>query len=108
MKPAAHLTKDLLLFSRKQESDKQLVDVNTIVTQVEKLIRRILVRISSAKRVWPVIRGLKPDIKGIFVSGYAPENMQQRDLFDVQTEVLFKPVSPKELLKTIRKVLDAT
>jgi CheY-like chemotaxis protein len=62
----------------------------------------------NGKLALEAIRGLKPDIKGIFVSGYAPENMQQRDLFDLHTEVLFKPVSPKELLKTIRKVLDAT
>jgi len=62
----------------------------------------------NGKLALEAIRGLKPDIKGIFVSGYAPENIQQRDLFDLHTEVLFKPVSPKELLKTVRKVLDAT
>ncbi len=61
----------------------------------------------NGKLALDTIRGLRPDIKGIFVSGYAPENIQHRELLDVQTEVLFKPVSPKILLKTIRKILDA-
>ena len=45
-------------------------------------------------------------MKGIFVSGYAPENIEQRELSDLRMEVLFKPVSPKELLRAIRRVLD--
>ena len=54
------------------------------------------------------IHRIKAGVKGIFVSGYAPENIQQKDLFDLHMEVLFKPVSPKELLRTIRKILDGS
>jgi len=39
---AAHLTKDLLIFSRKQESEKKPVDLNEIVSHVEKFMARII------------------------------------------------------------------
>jgi nitrogen-specific signal transduction histidine kinase len=39
---AAHLTKDLLIFSRKQVSEKEPVDLNEIVSIVEKFLMRII------------------------------------------------------------------
>ena len=62
----------------------------------------------NGKTAMDAIREINPDIKGIFISGYAPENIQQKDLLDVKTEVLFKPVSPKDLLHAIRRTLDAS
>ncbi len=39
---AAHLTKDLLIFSRKQISEKKPVDLNDIISKVEKFLVRII------------------------------------------------------------------
>jgi len=39
---AAHLTKELLLFSRKQALDKKKVDLNLVVGQMEKFLRRVI------------------------------------------------------------------
>ncbi len=39
---AVHLTKDLLLFSRKQTSDKRAVDLNQIVARVEKFLIKVI------------------------------------------------------------------
>ncbi|MGD0282751.1 MAG: response regulator [Dissulfurispiraceae bacterium] len=39
---AAHLTKDLLLFSRKQISEKTYVDLNEIIKKMEKFLTRII------------------------------------------------------------------
>ena len=61
----------------------------------------------DGKAALEAIRSMKADIKGLFVSGYAPENIQQREMIDLHMEVLYKPVSPKELLRTIRRILDA-
>lgn len=60
----------------------------------------------DGKKALEAIRRVKDDVKGIFVSGYAPEHIRQKDLFDLHMEVLFKPVSPRELLRVIRKILD--
>ncbi len=84
---------------RKFEENKDTVDL---------LLFDLIMPKMNGKVALDAIRRLKPEIKGIFVSGYAPENIPQRELLDLQTEVLFKPVSPKELLRTIRKILDAS
>jgi len=39
---AAHLTKDLLQFSRKQISEKQPVNLNEIVVQIEKFLKKVI------------------------------------------------------------------
>ncbi len=39
---AAHLTRDLLLFSRKQASERRVVNLNEIVSHVEKFLKRII------------------------------------------------------------------
>jgi two-component system NtrC family sensor kinase len=39
---AAHLTKDLLLFSRKQAIDRKPVDLNMVVEKVEKFLKRVI------------------------------------------------------------------
>ena len=59
------------------------------------------------KKALEIMREIHPRIKGIFISGYAPENMQHKDLTDLHTEVLYKPVAVAELLKTVRKILDS-
>jgi signal transduction histidine kinase/CheY-like chemotaxis protein len=61
----------------------------------------------TGKAAMDAIHAIRPEVPGIFVSGYAPENMQQKDLVDSRAEVLFKPVSPKEMLASVRKILDA-
>jgi PAS domain S-box-containing protein len=61
----------------------------------------------NGKKAMDAIRQEKSGIKGIFISGYAPENIQQKDLLDSRTEMILKPVSPKDLLQTIRRTLDA-
>jgi PAS domain S-box-containing protein len=61
----------------------------------------------TGKAAMDAIHAICPETPGIFISGYAPENMQQKDLLDARAEMLFKPVSPKEMLATVRKILDA-
>jgi len=60
----------------------------------------------NGKQALEAIQRVRPEIKGVFVSGYAPENIRQKDLLDIHMEILYKPVSPKELLRTVRMILD--
>jgi len=59
----------------------------------------------SGKEVFDIIRKMRPDIKTLFPSGYTAyriDNNMSKEGFDF----IMKPVSPKELLKKIREILD--
>ncbi|MBI5076419.1 MAG: response regulator [Nitrospirae bacterium] len=52
------------------------------------------------------IRKINPDIKVIFASGYSPDIVRQKVLLDEDAELIYKPISPFELLRKVREVLD--
>lgn len=75
--------------------------------RIDLLLFDLIMPKMNGKLAMDAIRAIKVDIKGVFVSGYAPENIPQKELSGLGVEVLFKPVSPKNLLKAIRRILDA-
>lgn len=60
----------------------------------------------SGKDAREAIRHQRPDIKVIFLSGYAPETIWERIHLDGDDPLVYKPISPAKLLQTIRQVLD--
>jgi nitrogen-specific signal transduction histidine kinase len=73
---------------------------------IDLLVFDLIMPKMNGKQALEAIQQVQPEVRGIFVSGYAPENVQHKDLLDVHMEVLYKPVSPKELLRTVREILD--
>jgi len=62
----------------------------------------------SGKVVYDIIRRHKPDVKVLWVSGYAADLMQQQGLVPHEMDILFKPLSPNEMLRRVRSALDST
>lgn len=60
----------------------------------------------NGKEAWDRIRKLRPGVRAIFSSGYAPETIQQKVLLSGDIHILAKPLSSKELLRKVRSVLD--
>lgn len=60
----------------------------------------------NGKEAWDKIRKLRPGVRVIFSSGYAPETIQQKVLLSGDVHMLAKPLSSKELLRKVRSVLD--
>jgi len=52
------------------------------------------------------IKKIKPEVKVIFTSGYSNEIIDKKELLEKGMDFLIKPVSPENLLKMIRKILD--
>lgn len=74
--------------------------------KIDLLLFDLIMPNMNGKEAYDEIMKIKPDVKGIFASGYAPDTVRQKTLIDDNMTLLFKPVSPKELLKTVRTVLD--
>jgi two-component system, cell cycle sensor histidine kinase and response regulator CckA len=60
----------------------------------------------NGKEAYDEILKIKPDIKVIFASGYAPDIVRQKVSLENGAHLIYKPVSPFEVLRKVRNVLD--
>jgi PAS domain S-box-containing protein len=60
----------------------------------------------SGKEAYEEIRKVRDDVKILFMSGYSPDLLQHRGIFDNSLEVLTKPIHPLDLVRKVRAVLD--
>lgn len=74
--------------------------------KVQLLLFDLIMPKKSGKEAYDEIRAIKPDIRIIFMSGYAPEIIRHKGLIEDGMTVISKPVSPVDLLKKVRNVLN--
>ncbi len=60
----------------------------------------------SGKEAYDSMINLRPDLKALFSSGYTADRIEKDSMFKEELNFIMKPVSPKDLLKKIREVLD--
>ncbi len=60
----------------------------------------------NGKEAYEEIKRLRPDIRVIFASGYSEEIFSKDGIWDTDANFLFKPVSPSDMIKKVRQVLD--
>ena len=60
----------------------------------------------SGKEVYDKIKQIRPDIKTLFSSGYTADRIDKDSMRKGGFDFIMKPVSPKDLLKKIRELLD--
>jgi nitrogen-specific signal transduction histidine kinase len=74
--------------------------------RVQLLLFDLIMPKMNGKEACDEIRRIKPDIKVIFSSGYAPDMLDQKTLLGEGAAMILKPVSPKAILRKVRSVLD--
>lgn len=60
----------------------------------------------NGKEAYESIKKFSPDVKVIFVSGYPRETLRDKVNIGDDLEIIAKPVSPAQLMKKVREVLD--
>jgi two-component system, cell cycle sensor histidine kinase and response regulator CckA len=60
----------------------------------------------NGKEIIKEIRGMNPEIKAVFISGYTADTIETRGMVEEGVELVTKPFSKDELLRKIRGVLD--
>ncbi len=74
--------------------------------RIQLLLFDLVMPNKNGKEAYEEIKAVKPDIKAIFLSGYARDMITQKALLDDNAAVTQKPISPTLLLKKVREVLD--
>jgi nitrogen-specific signal transduction histidine kinase len=70
------------------------------------LILDVIMPGKNGKEVYTEIRGQRPDIKALFMSGYTANIIHKKGILDSATEFISKPFSPNTFLRKVREVLD--
>jgi two-component system cell cycle sensor histidine kinase/response regulator CckA len=60
----------------------------------------------NGKKMFEEIKRIRPDVKVIFITGYAPDIMHKKGMNDEGVDFITKPFKKNELLRKIREVLD--
>ena len=74
---------------------------------IQLLLTDIIMPRLSGKGLAQEILEEQPEIKVIFMSGYANELLGERGVIEEKTHFISKPFSEAELIRKVREVLDA-
>lgn len=73
---------------------------------IQLIILDMIMPNKDGKEVSEHIRKIQPDIKIVFVSGYTSDIIHANGILEEGADFIQKPVSPRELLRKVRIVLD--
>ena len=73
---------------------------------IQLLLLDVIMPGKNGKEVYDAIRKEKPGIKALFMSGYTANIIHKKGILDEGLDFVLKPVSPTQLLKKIRELLD--
>jgi len=74
--------------------------------KVHLLLLDVIMPKKNGKEAHEEIKRISPDIKALFLSGYTANVLHKRGILDKGFNFIMKPVSPTELLRTVREVLN--
>jgi PAS domain S-box-containing protein len=74
--------------------------------KIQLVILDMLMPKKSGKEAYEKIRELSPDVRALFATGYTMDILTKKELLGENMEFITKPVTPKDLLKRVREVLD--
>jgi two-component system NtrC family sensor kinase len=74
--------------------------------RVNLLILDVIMPKMSGKEAHDAIKALAPAAKVLFISGYTADFIHKKGIFEEGIQFLPKPMSPYELLKKVRSILD--
>jgi two-component system cell cycle sensor histidine kinase/response regulator CckA len=74
--------------------------------RIDLLLTDLIMPKKSGKEVYEEVQKIRPGIKTIFASGYSPDIVRDKVSLGKDATIVYKPISPMDLLKKVRSVLD--
>jgi PAS domain S-box-containing protein len=75
--------------------------------KINLLLFDVIMPRKNGKDAYEEIKNISPDIRCIFMSGYSADIIHKKGVPEGEINFISKPVSPKELLRKVREVLDS-
>jgi PAS domain S-box-containing protein len=61
----------------------------------------------NGKEAHDEIIAIRPDVKTLYISGYSADVIRSKGITEESQNIILKPVSPMDLLRSVRRVLDS-
>jgi PAS domain S-box-containing protein len=74
--------------------------------KIQLLLFDLIMPKKTGKEAYDEIKNITPHIKVIFSSGYAPDIIRQKGILHDNMPIVYKPISPIDLLNKVRSVLN--
>lgn len=74
--------------------------------EIQLLLLDIIMPKKNGKDAYDEIRKMGGEVRTIFLSGYPPDMIRKNGILGSEFDLVMKPISPQNLLKKIREVLD--
>ncbi|MHB8881015.1 MAG: PAS domain S-box protein [Thermodesulfovibrionales bacterium] len=75
--------------------------------RIELLLFDLIMPKKGGKEAYDEIKEIEPDVKILFTSGYSPDIVRDKTTLGSYANIAYKPISPVDLLRKVRSVLDA-
>lgn len=75
--------------------------------RISLLLSDVIMPKMNGKDAYDQIKGTRPDVKVLFMSGYTADNIKSKGILADGVPLLTKPIIPDQLLRKVREVLDA-
>lgn len=74
--------------------------------EIDLLVLDVIMPRKSGKEVYQAVKSVRPDMNILFISGYPADMIDRKGILDDKSQLILKPVSPLELLRKTREILD--
>ncbi|TAN39531.1 MAG: PAS domain S-box protein [Nitrospirae bacterium] len=75
--------------------------------RIQLLLFDLIMPKKGGKEAYDEIRAIMPDVKILFTSGYSPDIVRAKTTLGNSAAIAYKPISPGDLLRKVRSILDA-
>ena len=76
------------------------------IDKIELVVLDVIMPKKDGKAAYEEIKKIRPEIKAIFLSGYTTDIIDRKGVLEQGINLIQKPVSPNDLLRKVREVLD--
>ena len=74
---------------------------------IKLIILDVVMPKKNGKEVHDEIIAIEPDVKTLYVSGYSADVIRTKGITEESQNIILKPVSPMDLLRSVRRILDS-
>jgi len=89
------------------DGDEAIARFREHADRIDFVLLDVVMPRKNGKEVFDVIKGIKPDIKVLFMSGYTADIIHQKGVLEEGINFISKPLTPDTLLVKIREVLSS-